>query len=406
MTEATTQACEWRGPLQGLRVLDFTRVLAGPFATLLLADQGAEVIKVESPDGGDDTRRFPPFRGPLSHYFTAMNRNKQSVVLDLRSEAGRAVARDLAARSDVVIENFRPGVMARLGLDYERLAAANPGLIYCAISGFGADGPLRDKPSFDIVTQALSGVMSVNGDPDGPPAKLGLPMGDMVGGIYGAIAVLSALHERTVTGRGRFIDIALLDGMLGMLGYLAQIHFVTGKPPVRVGTRHPNLVPYGAYATADGHVIIACLTEGFWHNLARCIGREDLLADPRFADYPSRLQHRQALEAAVGQVLLTRTTAEWIKRLERFDVPHAPILDVGQALEHPNTRTRGMVTSALHPQLGEIPMVSSPVRYGDRERPRPAAPPLLGENTDAVLERVLGLDAEARAALRAGGVLG
>ncbi len=249
----------WVGPLQGIRVLDFTRVLAGPSAALALADLGAEVFKIEPPGSGDETRSFPPFREGESHYYLAVNRGKKSIVLDLKSEAGVALAKELVAKCDIVIENYRPGVMDRLGLGYETLSAINPRLIYCAISGFGMNGPLKDRPSFDIVLQAMSGAMSVNGEPGGLPTKLGIPLGDLIGGINGPIGILAALHERHVTGRGRLIDISLMDGMLGMLGYLAQLAFFTGEDPKPQGSQHPNLVPYGAFPAKDGSIVIACL---------------------------------------------------------------------------------------------------------------------------------------------------
>ena len=240
----------WAGPLADITVLDLTRVLAGPYGTMLLGDLGAQILKVEPPGKGDDIRMMAPFVNGESHYFIALNRNKKSLVIDLKKPEGVQAIKDLARKADVLVENYRPGVMDSLGLDYATLAAINPRLIYCSISGFGAYGPMRDKPSFDIVTQALSGAMRVNGSPGGPPEKLGIPLGDMVGGVYGSVAILSALHERGATGRGRHIDISLLDGMMGMLGYLAQVYFVTGKSPAPVGTRHPNIAPYGAYPAA------------------------------------------------------------------------------------------------------------------------------------------------------------
>src|SRR5690242_17784930 len=241
------QSNSWTGPLQGIRVLDFTRVLAGPAAALALADLGAEVLKVEPPGTGDETRLFPPFREEVSHYFLSVNRGKKSIIVDLKTEAGVALVKELAAKSDVLIENYRPGVMDRLGLGYAELSAANPRLIYCAISGFGMTGPLRDRPSFDIVLQALSGALSVNGEQGPAPTKLGIPLGDLVGGINGPIGILAALHERSITGRGRHVDVSLLDGMIGLLGYLAQLAFFTGEDPKPQGSEHPNLVPYGAF---------------------------------------------------------------------------------------------------------------------------------------------------------------
>ncbi|MEK9722714.1 MAG: CoA transferase [Rhodospirillaceae bacterium] len=397
---------DWKGPLDGIRVLDFTRVLSGPYATLLLGDMGAEVIKVETVGKGDDTRHFPPFKEGMSHYFISLNRNKRSVTIDLKTPDGVKLAKDLGARCDVVIENFRPGVMDRLGLGYDMLKADNPKLIYCAISGFGATGPLKDKPSFDIVAQALSGAMSVNREPGQPPTKLGLPMGDLGGGIFGTIAILGALHEVGRTGVGRKIDISMLDGLLGLLGYLPQIYFVTGEAPKPYGTRHPSLLPYGAYATTDGHVIVACLTEDFWHNMARAIGRADLLDDPRFATYDKRLANRDALEDIVVPILKSRTTAEWVERLEEHDVPHAPILDVAEALEHPNTQARGMIGSVAHPEIGDLDVVANPILYDGMGRLPMTPPPDLGADTDAVLSELLDLDANAVAALRQRGVVG
>lgn len=382
---------DWKGPLGNIRVLDFTRVLAGPFATQLLGDLGAEIIKIEAPGKGDDTRSFPPFLGPLSHYFIALNRGKKSIVLDLRQPEAINIVHKMVEHVDVVVENFRPGVMDRLGLGYDKLSEINPRLIYCGISGFGATGPMRDKPSFDIVTQALSGAMSVNGEPGQPPVKLGLPLGDMVGGIYGSIAILAALNERTETGHGRKIDISLLDGMIGMLGYLAQIYFVSGRSPGPVGTRHPNLVPYGAFPAKDGYIIIACLTEDFWRNLARAIGRPELVTDTRFRDYASRLKNRQELDKIVQAAISQASVEEWLRILEENDVPHAPILSVGQALEHPNTKAREMVQRVTHPVVGEMRLVGRPIRFeGERQAPL-APPPLLGENTQEVLRDLLGL---------------
>ena len=396
---------DWKGPLGNIRVLDFTRVLAGPFATQLLGDLGADIVKIEAPGKGDDTRHFPPFLGELSHYFIALNRSKRSIVLDLRKPEAIEIVRRMAATADVVIENFRPGVMDRLGLGYAALAAINPRIVYCAISGFGATGPMSDKPSFDIVTQALSGAMSVNGEPGQPPVKLGLPLGDMVGGIYGSIGVLAALNERNETGRGRKIDLSLLDGLMGMLGYLAQLYFVNGTSPAPVGTRHPNLVPYGAFKASDGYIIVACLTEEFWKNLARAIGQPDLPADERFRDYPSRLKHRDALDAIVQAAIGARPVAEWLKILDENDVPHAPILSVGQALEHPNTTARGMVETVTHPVVGEMRLVGRPIRYEGAPQAPLTPPPLLGEHGAAILRELLDMpDAEIER-LQAAGVV-
>src|SRR5580704_5146755 len=282
----------WAGPLQGIRVLDFTRVLAGPAASLALADLGAEVLKIEPPGTGDETRLFPPFRASVSHYFLSVNRGKKSIVVDLKTEAGVALVKDLAAKCDILIENYRPGVMDRLGLGYEALSASNPRLIYCAISGFGMTGPLRDRPSFDIVMQALSGALSVNGEAGRAPMKMGIPLGDLVGGINGPMGILAALYERSVTGRGRLIDVSLLDGMLGMLAYLPQLAFFTGADPKPQGSEHPNLVPYGIFPAKDGSIIIACLMNSFWQRICQALGMQDCIVDPRFDTIERRRDNR------------------------------------------------------------------------------------------------------------------
>lgn len=380
---------DWGGPLEGVRVLDLTRVLAGPYATQSLGDLGAEILKIEPP-AGDDTRRFPPFAGGESHYFLALNRNKKSVVIDLKREEGKELLRRLAARCDVLIENYRPGVMDRLGLGYEVLSAVNPRLVYCAISGFGQTGPWRDKPSFDIVTQAVSGVLSVNGEADRPPVKLGLPIGDMVGGIYGPIAILAALNERNVTGRGRLIDVSLHDGLIGMLGYLAQLVFLTGEDPKPVGSMHPTIVPYGSFPAADGFIIIAVLSEAFWPKLCQALERPELAADPRFATLADRREHRGLVHDLIAEITRTRTVAEWERRLEDHDVPHAPILGVGAALAHPQAVARDMVVTAEHRDIGSMRMTGRPVKFpGAPQRPL-AAPPALGQHTMEVLRDQLG----------------
>lgn len=403
-TEGGSRSSGWPGPLAGVRVLDLTRVLAGPFATQSLADLGAEVLKVEPP-GGDDTRRFPPFVSGESHYFLALNRQKKSLVIDLKQDAGRDLLRDLAAKSDILIENYRPGVMDKLGLGYDVLSELNPGLIHCAISGFGQTGPLRDKPSFDIVTQAMSGALSVNGEKGRPPVKLGLPIGDMVGGVYGPIAILAALHERHVTGRGRQIDISLHDGLMGMLGYLAQLAFLTGEDPQPVGSMHPSIVPYGSFPAADGHIIIAVLSEAFWPKLCEALGRPDMAADPRFASLSERRTNREVLEALISDITRTRTVADWERTLETHDVPHAPILGVTAALAHPQAVAREMVVTAKHRDAGEIRMTGRPIKFPGSPQTPLTAPPVLGQDTRSVLRDLLSLDESRLDELSAGGVI-
>ncbi|SDI11623.1 CaiB/BaiF CoA transferase family protein [Alloyangia pacifica] len=378
------------GPLAGIRVLDFSRILSGPYASMVLADLGAEVIKIEPLERGDETRAFPPFIGDMSHYYIALNRSKKSVTLDLKSPEGIRIAKELAAQSDIVIENFRPGVMDRLGLGYPALKAENPKLVYCSITGFGKDSPHGNKPAFDIVAQALSGVMSVNREPGQAPNKLGLPLGDMAGSIFSLFGVLAALHERHVTGHGRHVEVAMLDSLIAMQGYLSQIYFVTGQTPQPVGTQHPSIVPYGSFATADGHVIVACLTERFWHNFARCIGRPELIEDPRFAAYETRLQNRAELEPIILGAMGREGTAYWLERLSEFDVPNAPILSVGEALEQEHVAAHRLVETVDHPELGPMRLVRGPILF-DGEGPSAAAPPSrLGADTAQVLREKLG----------------
>ncbi|MCB2079577.1 MAG: CoA transferase [Novosphingobium sp.] len=398
MTEATST--NWQGPLAGVRVLDFTRVLAGPSASLALADLGAEVIKIEPPGTGDETRTFPPTRDGESHYYLSVNRGKKSIVIDLKSADGVALAKDLAAKCDILVENYRPGVMNRLGLGYDVLSQVNPRLIYCAISGYGQTGPLKDRPSFDIVLQAMSGALSMNGEPDGLPMKLGIPLGDLVGGINGPIGILSALYERERTGRGRFIDVSLMDGLINMLGYIAQLAFFTGQDPARQGSQHPNLVPYGIFpAKDDGSIVIACLTPGFWGRICLSIERPELTDDPRYDTLEKRRDAREEVNAIVSEFTERHSVDELVAIFTEHQVPNAPILGVTEALSQPQAVEREMVVQAEHKTLGSIPIVNRPIKF-DEHQPAPEAPPVLGQHTDELLAEVLGLDAERIAELR------
>ena len=405
MSRSESDPAPWPGPLQGIRVLDFTRVLAGPSASLALADLGAEVLKVEPVGTGDETRTFPPFRENESHYFVSMNRGKKSIAVDLKTEQGAALAKQLARECDVLVENYRPGVMDRLGLGYETLAELNPRLIYCSISGFGMTGPLRDQPSFDIVLQALSGALSVNGEPCGQPTKLGIPLGDLVGGINAPIGILAALHERNVTQRGRLIDVSLLDGMIGLLGYLAQLAFFNGADPQPQGCEHPNLVPYGRFPAQDGAIIIACLTDGFWKRLCDALGVPDAVNDPRFNSLGQRRDNRELVNDLICEVTRRKTIQELVELFTAHQVPHAEILGVTDALRQPQARARNMVVETEHRKLGRIPIINRPIRFPDNEQPVPTAPPVLGQDTDEILGQVLGYSPEQIDALRTSGIV-
>jgi crotonobetainyl-CoA:carnitine CoA-transferase CaiB-like acyl-CoA transferase len=296
-------------------------------------------------------------------------------------------------------------VMDRLGLGYDELSARNPGLIYCAISGFGQSGPLRDKPSFDIVTQALSGALSINGERNRMPVKLGIPLGDMVGGVFGPMAILAALHERHCTGKGRLIDISLHDGLIGMLGYFAQLAFITGKDPPPMGSSHPNIVPYGSFPASDGSIIIAVLSERFWGNLCNALERPDLAADPRYANPTGRRDHRDELDETIGAVTRTRTVAEWEKRLQEADVPHSPVLGVTAALSSPQALARDMVVEVDHATIGSMKVAGRPIKFPGAAQPPITAPPTFGQHTETVLRDELGYsDAEIKE-LRSTGII-
>jgi crotonobetainyl-CoA:carnitine CoA-transferase CaiB-like acyl-CoA transferase len=402
MTDAVSET--WAGPLAGIRVLDFTRVLAGPAASLALADLGAEVIKIEPPTG-DETRSFPPHRDGESHYFLSVNRGKKSIVIDLKAPEGVALVKDLAAKCDILVENYRPGVMDRLGLGYEALSAINPGLIYCAISGYGMTGPLKDRPSFDIVLQAMSGALSVNGEPGGLPTKMGIPLGDLVGGINGPIGILAALFERTRTGRGRLIDVSLMDGLAGMLGYLAQLSFFTGEDPKALGSQHPNLVPYGIFPAKDGSIVVACLTNAFWGKVCSAIGAPELGADPRYDSLEKRRDAREEVNALVSGFTLKHDVVELVTIFTEHQVPHAPILGVKDALSQPQAVARELVVETDHKVLGKIPIANRPIKFAGVTQPVPEAPPVLGQHSDEILADVLGLSEERIAELRAAGVV-
>jgi crotonobetainyl-CoA:carnitine CoA-transferase CaiB-like acyl-CoA transferase len=396
-------------PLAGVRVLELSRVLAGPFAACILGDLGADVIKIESPDHGDEVRMVAPFyEGGESHYFLSLNRNKRSVAVDLHGREGRDLVLDLVAECDVVVENFRPYVMEAMGLGFDALSVRRPDVILCSISGYGSTGPMRDHPSFDLVTQARSGVMSITGEPDGPPTKMGLPMGDLGGGLWGAIAVLSALHRRDRTGQPQHIDLSLLEGLVGLLGYLGQLALMTGEAPERVGSGHHSIVPYGRFETADGHLVLALHVGAFWRRFCTAVRREDLIMDPRFRTTADRRTNRDELQPIVEKILRERTRAEWEMLLDEADVPHGPILDVNEALRQEQLVAREILTNVLHPTAGEVPMVRSPVRFVGDEGPQFRPSPLLGEHTHEVLRDLLGWDearlhqAEATGVIRGG----
>jgi formyl-CoA transferase/CoA:oxalate CoA-transferase len=392
---------------EGVRVLDLSRMLAGPYGSMLLADMGAEVIKVEELDGGDPMRVMgPPFLPDgESAYFLAINRNKKSVAIDLTKPSGRDVFRDLAAEADVVWENFRPGVMERLGLAYASLAAVNPRLVMCSISAYGQDGPYRDYPAFDLALQAMGGGMSVTGEDGGPPVRMGLPMGDLSGGMFGAFAVAGALFRRERTGQGAHVDLSLLDCQVSLLTYMAQYFWTDGRVPRPMGSAHASVVPYGALATRDGHLIVAVFAEKFWAGFCQAAEHPEWARDARFAANRDRVANRASLMALVEAAFRERTTEEWLARLHAAGVPAAPILSVDRVLGDPQVRHRRMVVELEHPRHGTLSTLGTPLKI-DGALEAPLAPPArLGEHTEAVLTDLLKYPAERIAILRREGVI-
>jgi len=394
------------GPLDGLVVLDLTRVLVGPFATMLLGDMGAQVIKVERPGEGDETRHVHPLKDGESHYFMSINRNKKGIAVDMKSAAGKQILIDLAARADIFIENFRPGVAARLGLDQETLRALNPRLVYCSISAFGQTGPFARRSALDIAIQAMSGMMSVTGDPGGPPTRMGLPMADLCGALYAVVGVLAAIYERDRTGEGQFVDLSMLDGMVSLLMYMAGKVFITGEDSPKIGTGHYGIVPYGAFPAADGHIVIANIGETFWPKICAALGFPELATDNRYDTNSKRVARRAEVDTLIATATATRTVAAWDEILEAEDVPHAPILPVSEVLKHPQVIARGMVAEVDHARLGRFPALGRAIRFPAHENTAPmAGAPLLGQHTREILESVLGYPADAIAALLAEGII-
>ncbi|HEY5223936.1 MAG TPA: CaiB/BaiF CoA-transferase family protein [Microbacteriaceae bacterium] len=380
------------GALQDLLVVDLTRILSGPFATMTLADLGADVIKIEQPGTGDDTRQWgPPFQGDQAAYFLAVNRNKRSLAVDLKSSKGREVVWKLAMRADVVVENFRPGTAARLGFGFDELSQANPGLVYASISGYGQTGPDAARAGYDAIAQARSGIMSVTGESDGPPVRVGVSSADLAAGMWATIGILAALHEKQRTGHGQWVDISLLDGSVAWLTYVSSGYFANGNVPQRYGSAHPTIAPYQAFASSDGYVMVAVGNDGLWNRFTSAIGRNDLASDERFLTNALRVGNRAVLIPLLEQILVTRTTGEWVDALNEFGVPVGPIQTVDQALADPQVLSRGMVAEMQHPTAGTINAVNCPIRLTRTPAAVKSAPPLLGQHTHEVLAE-LGFD--------------
>lgn len=395
------------GPLNHIRVLDLSRVLAGPWAGQLLADLGADVVKVERPGAGDDTRGWgPPYlkdengrdTGEAA-YFLSANRNKRSLTLDLSRPAGQEIARRLAAKADIVLENYKVGTLARYGLDYETLKAINPGLVYCSITGFGQTGPYSGRAGYDFMIQGMAGLMSVTGEPDGEPQKVGVALADILTGMYSGVAVLAALAHRERTGEGQHVDMALLDVMVASMANQASNHLASGRAPKRLGNAHPNIVPYQVFETADGHIIVAVGNDGQFARFCEVAGRPDLAADPRYARNRDRVANRDDLVPVLAALVRARPSAFWLERLEGEGVPCGPINDLAQVFADPQVLARGMRVEMPHPTAGTVPLAGSPMKFSATPVAYRRAPPLLGEHNAEVLRDWLGLSDEEVAAL-------
>lgn len=404
------------GALSHIRVLDLSRILAGPWAGQILADLGADVIKVERPGPGDDTRGWgPPWikddQGQdtsVAAYYLCANRNKRSITVDITQPEGQDIVRRLAAQSDVVLENFKLGGLKQYGLDYDSLKAVNPRLVYCSITGFGQDGPYAPRAGYDFLIQGLGGLMSITGRPDGEPGagpmKVGVALTDILTGLYATNAVLAALAWREQSGEGQYIDMALLDVQVACLANQAMNYLATGSNPRRMGNAHPSIVPYQDFTTADGHMILAIGNDGQFARFCEVAGRPELAADARFATNRARVENRAELIPLLNEITATRTTAEWIAQLEARAVPCGPINGLAEVFADPQVQARGLAVKMPHPEAGEVPLVASPIRLSKTPVEYRRAPPLVGEHTDEILAD-LGVDATGIAGLRERGVV-
>ncbi|HOW28160.1 MAG TPA: CoA transferase [Elusimicrobiota bacterium] len=375
-------------PLGHIRVLDFSRVLAGPFTSQILADFGAEVIKIENPDGGDDTRAWgPPFLNGESAYFLSANRGKKSVTMNLKEEKSRKLVLNLITKSDVILENFRPGTMDRLGFGYPSVAQMNPKIIYCSISGYGQTGPFKDKPGYDLVAQGMSGVMALTGETDGSPFKVGTSIADLVAGLYAMQGILLALVARERTGKGQRVDVSLLDGLVSLLSYQAGIYFATGQAPTRRGNQHPTICPYETLKASDGYFNVAVGNEKLWALFCKLIGEEALASDDRFKTNSDRVKNRPALLKILDGVLIKKKVQEWMTLFDKNGIPGGPILPLNEALTHPHVLAREMVLEGDHKKAGKIKMLGVPVKLSDTPARPDGVPPLLGEHTDEIFKK-------------------
>lgn len=394
-------------PLRGVKILDLCRVVSGPFATMQLGDLGADVVKIEEPGKGDESRSYgPPFVGGESAYFLSINRNKRSCAVDLKSAAGKELIVRLAAKADVVVENFRPGTLERLGLGFEVLSKQNGALILCSISGFGRSGPEASRPGYDLIVQGESGIMDITGEADGPPLKVGTSIADLVTGLYAAQAVLSALLQRGRSGQGGRIDVSMLDSLASLLTFNAGMYFASGMSPKRRGNAHPTISPYETFEASDGWVNLGVANDKFWRLFCEALQRPDLQDDPRFARAQDRATHRAILKDILAPVFRRGTRRHWTALLSSAGIPCGEIKSVGEVCESRTLVDRGMVRSLDHPTAGRVGYIASPLRFDDGAGPAASPPPRLGENTAEILQAWLGMSADDLQAYREKGAFG
>ena len=391
--------------LEDVKVVDLTRTLAGPFCTMLLGDLGADVVKIEEPERGDETRSWTPFWNGESTQFVSFNRNKRSLSLNLREEEGLDIVRSLAADADVMIESFRAGALERMGLGYEDIRRINSGIVYCSISGYGRTGPMAEKPGYDLIIQAYSGLMDLTGEPDGLPLRVGFSLVDLFTGMMAYGSVVTALYHRRQTGQGQRIEAALLDGQVAALSYHATAYMATGVVPQRMGSGHPSLVPYQSFPASDGYFILGVANQGLWERFCAAIERPDLLEDTRFKTNDDRVVHRAECVGLLSEIFRTHTVAEWVEVIERAGVPCGPINRVDDVVNNPQVQARNMIAELSHPNVPDLRIPNSPLKLAETPAAIKRPPPLLGQHNEEILAE-LGYEAEAIAELRRKGVIG
>ncbi len=392
-------------PLDGIKVLDLTRVLAGPYATMLLGDLGAEVIKIEQPGTGDESRNFGPFKNGFSLYFMSVNRGKRSVTLNLKTERGRAIFKQLLDQTDILVENFRPGTMEKFGLDYSTLKSEYPSLIYAACSGFGQTGPYAQQGAYDMIIQGMGGIISITGEPDGPPVRVGTSISDITAALFTTIGILSALHHRNQTGSGQFVDVAMLDSLVAVLENAVVRYFATGEAPKPLGARHPAITPFEAFASVDGHVIIALGNDTLWAKFCEHVDQQELISDERFRTNADRTENHDQLFPILSEIMSQRTTDDWIDALGKIGVPCGPINAMDKVVTHPQVQAREMITRVAHQITGEVEVPGIPIKLSETPGRIDAPAPSLGEHTADVLTGLLKMDPDEIDTLQQDGVI-